>query len=80
MNKQVFKYEGRTVWFYSYHWTDDQAYNRGYKDNTENFIGTETQFRDYVHECQELWGFQVWDVTKRHATKEEYEEILNDLA
>lgn len=79
MKQSIYKYEGLTVWFYSYHWTDDQAYNLGYDDNTENYIGTESQFREYVHNCQELWGFNVWNVTKRHATKEEYDAILDDL-
>lgn len=70
-----FKHKGKTVWRFKYKWIDDYHYNLGYKTLTDTFVGTTEDFKEYCQNEQEGQGMVVWDIKKKHAPKEEYEDI-----
>lgn len=79
MKSKPYKHEGKTVWCFSYLWTDDLEYNKGYKELHGRTIGTKKTFKEMVKDYEDAWGFGCWNVKKRHATKEEYEDFIHWL-
>lgn len=72
----IYYYEGKAVYKYDFRCTDDMASNDGYGDLPGSFVGTEEHFKDFVEEQQNGFGFSCWDIKRRYATKEEYEEMV----
>lgn len=76
---ESYKYKGRVVWLYEFKWTDDYHYNCGYEELDGSFVGTAKDFDEW-HDAEQFGqGFGCWDVKRKHATKDQYEDMLSML-
>ena len=76
MKQEIYKHEGKTVWRFDFKYDDIYSRENGNDENEDTYIGTQQDFSKWCKD-EEWWiGKSVWDVKKRHATKEEYESIV----
>lgn len=78
MKNEAFKYKGRVVWRFDYHWTDALNNVLGDADNVETYLGTKKDFDRWTNAAKrESRGFTYWGLKKRHATAEEYADYIS---
>lgn len=79
MKNKPLKHNGKTVWCFSYLWTDDLEYNKGYKELHGRTIGTKKTFEEMRIDYENDRGFECWEIKKRHATQNEYNDFIHWL-
>lgn len=75
MKDQILKHKGKTVWKFKYKFIDDYRYNQGYKALMDTFVGTSKDFIEFCEYEAKHNGTEIWDVKKKHASKQEYENL-----
>lgn len=76
----AFKHKGVIVWRFDYIWTDDYHWNLGYKEMRGSFIGTRSEWREFVRDEEWGQGFSFGHLEKRHANAKEFAQYLSDIA
>lgn len=66
--------DGAQVFRFTFKWTDDSTYNRGYKECDGYFIGTVEEFEQMRRDEQSGFGFECWDVEKVPASADDLRE------
>lgn len=70
---------GKTLWYYTFVWTDDYHYNMGFDNINGDFIGSMDEFHEWAKAEEEGQGFVYGNLKKRHASmteKRAYDDLL----